>query len=293
MEDVIFPKKLFKPQILILILVILTVFLLALFPWKTAHYLNSYEATVLKDQFSSRLKTKYYQLLSKKNISAIEVLFHAQTLANKSLWIYSRDLLNKKLLLSQLNKDQLKDYELVVLNNNIGLYYESKNDKERQKLKQSIRQQLLKITRFNDFSTKSLQHLARYGTAFELYLLASKLYEKLAYKSLRLKPQWFAQAGKLANQGGDDVKAASLFKSALNSTKSVKNSNIYIESWLSALIRAKQFSDIKAFLNTVKEKPNQYLYNLGTIAKVSAESGYPSIASYLFKHLGPCVALSK
>ena len=286
MEEDIFPKKLFKPQILLLILVTVTILLVVLFPWKTAHYLNSYEASVLKEQFSSTLKTKYYQVLSKKKTSVTEILLLAQTLTNKGLWTFSSNLLSRKLLISQLDSDYLKDYELVVLNNNIGQYYESKNDKEKKKLKRSIRQQLLRITKFYNLSATSLLRLARYSTKFELYPLASELYKKLAHRNLPLKSQWFSQAGELAIQSGDDVKAATMFKSALDSLKSVKNLNLHTKKWLSALIRAKQFSTIKVFINTVKEKPSQYWDNLGTIAKASAESGYPSIASYLFHYLG-------
>ena len=286
MEEVIFPKKLFKPQILLLISVIVALLLVVLFPWKTAHYLNSYEASVLKEQFSSTLKTKYYQILSKNKTPVPEVLLLAQNLANKGLWIFSRNLLSNKLAVNQLDNDQLKDYELVALNNNIGLFFESKNDKEKKKLKQSIRQQLLTITRFNNLSSTTLLHLARYSTTFELYPQASELYKKLADRNLPLKPQWFAQAGKLAIQSGDDVTAAKLFKNALESTKAVKNLNLYTKNWLSALIRAGQFSTIKEFLDVVKDNPNKYWYSLEAIAKVSAESGYPAISSYLFQYLG-------
>lgn len=286
MEEVIFPKKLFKPQILLLILVTVIILLVVLFPWKTAHYLNSYEANVLKEQFSSRLKTKYYQLLSKNKTSVSEVLLLAKNLANEGLWIFSRDLLSNKLAISQLDNAQLKDYEIVTLNNNIGLFFESKNDKEKKRLKQSIHQQLLTITRFNHLSSVTLLQLARYSTTFELYPQASELYKKLAYKNLPLKPQWFAQAGRLAIQSGDDAKAASMFKNALESTKAVKNLNLYTKNWLSALNRAEQFSTIKEFLDIVKDNPSQYWYSLEVIAKVSAESGYPAISSYLFQYLG-------
>ena len=57
------PKKLFNLPILLLIVIVLLFLLLALFPWKTAEYLTHQNANILKEQFSSRLKTEYHQML--------------------------------------------------------------------------------------------------------------------------------------------------------------------------------------------------------------------------------------
>jgi len=286
MKEGFSPKKLFPLNLLLLIFLIVVFLLGVMFPWSSESYLTAQKVSVLKEQFSSRIKTLYYQMLDVENPSAKEVIFLAQVLTNKSLWNLSNNLLSKKMIREKLGASLINDYELIVLNNKIGFFYESQSVEKKKILKHDVQQQLLKISMLNlDFPNSLLQKLAEACGAFELYPLSSVFYERLAQNNLSKRSYWYALAGELAIQSGDDDKAVNMYKKALDSARSVPQLQRYTQSWLSALNRANQLPLLEEFLNSVKSQPDQYPNSLGIIARESAKFGYPLVATYLFHYL--------
>ncbi len=279
------PPRLFTLKLLLLVLGIVLILLFALFPWKSAHYLNSQKVPVLKEQFSSRIKTFYYQMLDKNNPPAKDVLYLASLLTNKSLWEESGRLLSKKLTPKKLADDSVLEYEFVTLNNKMGKYYESQDKEERIILKYKVRQQLISLSKYDKIPDALLIKLAESSKAFGLLPLSSEFYQRLAQNNLQDKAKWYGLAGDLATQSRYDDKAVFLYKKALDTVYSKPQLRLYTEKWLSALERAGQFQQIETFLNQVKQQPEKYPKNLDIIAKKSANLGYPQIATYLFQYL--------
>ena len=279
------PPKLFTLELLLLILGIVLLIMLALFPWESAYYLNNQKVPVLKEQFSSRINTFYYQMLGTANPTAEDVINLARSLTNKSLWEKSENLLSKKLVTKKLEGELVQEYEFVTLNNRMGKYYESQDDEEQISLKYEIRQQLIELSKFKKISNALLLKLAESSKAFGLLPLSSKFYENLAQNKLQDKATLYGIAGDLATQSRYDNKAVILYKKALGTAYSKPQLRLYTKKWLTALGRAGQFLEIEKFFNQVKQKPDQYQNNIEIIARESANLGYPQIATYLFQFL--------
>ena len=290
MQNITPIQKLFNLRILFLIITILTLLLLALFPWKTASYMKQQDPNLLREQFSSRVKTKYYQVLRRSNPDSDNVLSLAQSITEKGLWQASTNLLEKKIDLSTLTQQQLQQYDLNIMRNNIGLYHASSNlIKDNRNLKINVLKQLQKLDQYNNFSNSELQTLAETSADFGLLPLAIKHYYQLAKQNSAYQSQWYAEAGRWANQAADYAEAANAFKSAGDSLSQTTNQamdfNQYTDDWLKASINAQQFEQAKPFLAKVAAHPPKSLTTIEEMANISSQAGFYTIASQLFSTL--------
>ncbi len=279
------PKKLFNLPVLVLITISLLFLLFVLFPWKTLTYLNFQNTTLLKEQFSSRLKTKYYLMLNSENISNSDIITLSQTLRDEGLWKYSSMLLKKKININKLNKQQHQQYMMILLDNYVDAYHASVNKKERIFLKNKVRSQLINIEDFTHLSNQELQTLAELSSDFGLYPLASKFYYQLANKNTTYRSQWFAEAGKNFNQSEDYKSAAEAFKLAGNFVNTEIIYNEFTNDWLTALVKSNQLDQVALFIDNFKQQLPKSHKAIETIANIAIQAGFPEQASYFFAYL--------
>ncbi|HIO91416.1 MAG TPA: hypothetical protein EYG68_01045 [Leucothrix mucor] len=280
------PKKLFNLPILLLIVIVLLFLLLALFPWKTAEYLTHQNANILKEQFSSRLKTEYHQMLKIDKPINSDLLKLAKSLREKGLWNHSTLLLNKKINLPLLNSQQQRQFNLTLLYNYVDAYHApAKNNNEKHQLKINVRHQLQQLEELHSFSNSELQTLAELSADFGLLPLANKLYYRLADTSMRHRSQWFAEAGKQSNQAEDYFGAARAFKLASESSKQETLFNEYTENWLTALINTGQLDQVELFLNDIEQQLPVPSETIEALANICIQAGFFSKASNFFSYL--------
>ncbi len=286
MQNITTIKKLFNLRILFLIITILVLLLLALFPWKTASYMKQQDPDLLREQFSSRAKTTYYQALRRSNPNNDNILSLAQSITKKSMWQESTNLLEKKIDLATLTQQQLRQYDLSIMRNHIGIYHASSSlVKDNRNLKINVLKQLQKLEKHNDFSHSEQQTLAEASADFGLFPLAVKHYYQLAKQNTTYQAQWYAEAGRWANQAADYAGAADAFKSASDALNQATDFNQYTNDWLNALINAKQFEQVKPFLSNVVAQPPESLITVEKMANISYQAGFYTIASQLFSTL--------
>jgi tetratricopeptide (TPR) repeat protein len=241
---------------------------------------------LLREQFSSRIKTKYHQVLRQPNPNSDNILSLALLMTNKNIWQASNNLLEKKIDLSTLTEQQSKQYDLIIMRNNIGIYYASSNlVKDNRNLKINVLKQLQKIDRYKNLSNLQLQTVAKNSADFGLFPLAIKYYYQLANQDSTYQAQWYAKAGQCAIQTGDYAGAADAFKSAGDSLHQTTNFNKYTDKWLKASINAKQFEQIKPFLTNIAAHPPKSLAIIEKMANISYQAGFYTIASELFSTL--------
>ena len=286
MQNVTKIQKLFNLRILFLIITIIVLLLLALFPWKTANYMTLQGPELLREQFSSRVKTKYFQALRQSPTNNAHILSLAQSLTESSLWHESTNLLEKKIDRATLTQQQLQHYDLNIMHNHIGIYHASSSlVKDNRNLQKNVLKQLQILENYTNFSHSALQTLAETSADFGLFPLAVKHYYQLAKQNSTYQAQWYAEAGRWANQSADYSGAVDAFKSASDSLKQPAFFNRYTNDWLSASIQAKQFEQIKPFLTKVVEQPPKSLIIIEQMAKFSYQAGFYPMASQLFSTL--------
>ncbi|MCK5904699.1 MAG: hypothetical protein KAG86_05390, partial [Gammaproteobacteria bacterium] len=286
MQNVTKIQKLFNLRILFLIITIIVLLLLALFPWKTANYMTLQGPELLREQFSSRVKTKYFQALRQSPTNNAHILSLAQSLTESSLWHESTNLLEKKIDPTTLTQQQLRQYDLSIMRNHIGIYHASSSlVKDNHNLKINVLKQLQNLEKYNSFSNSELQTLAETSADFGLFPLAVKHYYQLAKQNSTYQAQWYAEAGRWANQAADYAGAANAFKSAGAALNQATNFNQYTNDWLNASINAKQFEQVKPFLTDVVAQPPESLTIIEKMANISYQAGFYTIASQLFSTL--------
>ncbi len=283
------PQRLFNLPLLLLIIIIPLLLLLALFPWSTAQYMEQQGADLLREQFSSPLKTQYYQLLRGFGKNKKHTLDVAYALREKGLLQASNHLLMEKIIFSGLSSTEQHQYILILLANYIDAYHKASGlMRDKQQLLFKIRIQLQKLEQYDDLSNAELQTLAEASADFGLLPLSIKSYYQLADKSPLYRKQWLAEAGKWANKSENYTEAARAFKLASGiSNKSSKSSNFnsYTEKWLNAAIKANQFEVIKSFFAEIESNIPQSLAVVEKLANISIQAGLYPTASKLFNHL--------
>lgn len=279
------PKKLFNVPILLLITVVLLFLLFVLFPWKAAHYLNSQDTNLLKEQFSSRLKTEYHQMLNSSKNTPDDVLTFAESLRDHGLWKNAITLLNKKIDTSQINKQQQQKYALILLYSNVDAYHSSGNNDNQTSQIHKVRKQLLDLEKYKQFSTSELQTLAELSSDFSLLPLASRFYYRLAEKSMNYRSEWFSEAGRAFNQVENYSDAAKAFKLASDSSKKETIYNEFTHDWLIALIKSDQLDQVKAYLNNIEQQMPNSLKVIEALANICIQAGLPEKASHFFAYL--------
>jgi predicted Zn-dependent protease len=279
-------KKLFNLPILLLIITILLLLLFALFPWTTAQYMDQQTPDLLREQFSSSLKTKYYQILKDSVTDKKNILEVASSLRKKGLWQASTHLLTKKLVFLKLNEVQKRQYNLMLLANSIDAYHKASGlTQDNRQVLFKVRQQLQKLEHYNDFSQTELQTIAKTSADFGLLPLSVTFYYRLANQSAIDRSQWFSEAGKWANQSGDYSEAAKAFKLAGESLNPTANFNQYTEKWLTAMIKSNQFGEIKSFFSKIKNNIPTSLKAVEKLANIAIQAGFYHTSSYLFTYL--------
>ena len=244
------------------------------------------DPNVLREQFSSPAKTKYHQALRLSNPNNDRIISLARSITEKSMWKESTNLLEKKINLATLTQPQLQQYELNIMRNNIGIFHASSNlIKDNRNLKNNVLKQLQTLAEYNNFSNSELQTLAENSADFGLLPLAVQHYYQLAKQSTAYQSQWYAEAGRWANQAADYAGAAEAFKSAGDSLNQANNINQYTDKWLKAAINAKQFEQIKPFLTNIAAHPPESLTTIDKMANISYQAGFYTIASQLFATL--------
>jgi len=282
-------QKLFNLRILLLILITLMLVLLALFPWKTAKYMEQQGSELLREQFSSPIKTEYHQSLKKEKGNPEDILLLAQSMQEKDLWVESTFLLEKKINRSVLTAKQLKKYDLILLHNDIKAFHASSSlIKNNEKLKITVRKHLQKLEEDQGFNFSELQILAETSADFGLFPLAIHWYYQLANSNSIYQSQWLAEAGRWANQSTDYAAAAKAFKSAGEALNQPSNINKYTNDWLNAAINANQLEQIKPFFSKVVQQPPPSFQAVEQLANLSSQAGFYGIASQLFFHLAQC-----
>ena len=238
---------------------------------------------LLREQFSSRTKTAYYQALRQSNPSSDHIFLLAQSITKNGMWQESTNLLEKKIDPTTLTQQQLRQYDLSIMRNHIGLYHASSSlVKDNRNLKINVLKQLQKLENYTNFSNSELQTLAEASADFGLLPLAVKYYYQLAKKNSTYRAQWYAEAGRWANQAADYARAADAFRSASASLNQATNFNQYTNDWLNASINAEQFEQVKPFLTKVVAHPPKSLKTIEKIANISYQAGFYTIASQLF-----------
>lgn len=280
------PTKLFNLPILLLIITVLLLLLLALFPWTTAKYMNQQAPDLLREQFSSRLKTEYYQVLKGSVTSKKNILGIASSLREKGLWQASTHLLTEKIIFSDLSQLLQRQYDLILLENYIGAYYKASGlMRDNRQLLFKVRQQLQKLEQYNNFSMSELQTIAKTSAGFGLLPLAVKFYYRLANKSSNNRSRWFSEAGKWANQSSDYKKATQAFRLACEASKQPSYFNQYTEKWLNAAVNANQLEEIKLFFSAIEKNTPASAKIVEKLANISIKAGLYHTSSYLFEHL--------
>lgn len=279
-------KKLFNLRILLLIVTMLTLLLLALFPWKTAKYMEQQDANLLREQFSSRLKTQYHQVLRQSKNNNDNILLLAQAMKEKGMRQTSRDLLEQKINVATLTPQQSKQYDLILLHNYISAYHASYDlIRDTSILKFKVRKQLQQLEKHNQLTNSELQTLAEISADFGLLPLAVKHYYQLANNKGSYQSQWYAEAGRWANQSAHYASAANAFKLAGNSLPQNTIYNKYTNNWLIASIKANQREKIKPFLQKIKQQAPKSLKKIEAFANISHQAGFYDISSQLFHYL--------
>ena len=279
------PKKLFNLPILLLITAALLFLLFALFPWKTAEYLNLQGANSLKEQFSSRLKTEYFQMLNSSENTPNEVLTFAQSLKDNGLWENSILLLNKKIDISQINQQQQQKYALILLYNYIDAYHLSDNKDSQSIYTNNIRKQLQTLENHKQFSNSELQTLAEFSSDFSLLPLASRFYYRLADKNMTHRSEWLSEAGRAFNHTENYTDASKAFKLASDSSKKETLYNKFTYDWLTALIKSDQLDRVKEFLTTIEYQLPDSPKIIEELTSICIQAGLPAKASNLFAYL--------
>ncbi|MCK5897121.1 MAG: tetratricopeptide repeat protein [Cocleimonas sp.] len=278
-------KKLFNLRLLFLIVIILTLLLLILFPWKTAKYMDQQDTSVLKEQFSSRLKTKFHQALKYPQNNE-HILQLASVMNEKSMWQESTELLTRKIEQSVLSQQQAKRYDLILLHNYIGDYHTSSSlIKDNSTLKTNVRKQLQKLESYTNFTLSEQQTLAENSADFGLLPLAVKQYYQLAQNDSTYRSQWYAEAGQWANKAEDFIQAADAFKLAGEGLQQSSNFNQYTDDWLNASIKANQIEKVQPFLEKIKQHPPKSLKKIEKLANISSQAELYSTASQFFAYL--------
>ena len=279
-------KKLFNLPLLLVIITILLLLLLALFPWTTAQYMDEQAPDLLREQFSSRLKTEYYQILKGSVTEKKNILKVASLLQEKGLWQASTHLLTKKLIFLELNQEQKHQYDLMLLANYTDAYHKASGlTRDNRQLLFKVRQQLQTLEQYNNFSNTELQTIAKTSAGFGLLPLSVKFYYRLAHQSAIDRPQWFSAAGKWANQSGDYAEAAKAFKLASESLNPTADFNQYTEKWLTATIKANQFGEIKSFFSNIENNIPASSKAVEKLANIAIQAGAYHTSSQLFTHL--------
>ncbi len=277
-------KKLFNLPILVLITSALLFLLFALFPWTTAKYLNTQDSNSLKEQFSSRLKTKYHQMISSSQNSTDKILSFAQSLRSHGLWKNAILLLEKKIDPSQISQQQQKKYTLTLLHNYVDAYHSSEN-KNHTAYNNKTRQQLQILESYDKFSNAELQTLAELSRDFGLLPLSSRLYFRLANKDMVYRSQWLSEAGSTLNQAENYTEAAQAFKLASDASNKKTIYNEYTADWLIALIKSDQLDQLEIFLNAIEQQMPESPETIEALANICIQAGYPEKASNFFSFL--------
>ncbi len=284
------PKKLFNLPLLLLIIIIPLLLLLALFPWSTAKYMEQQGANLLREQFSSPLKTQYYQLLRGFAKNKEHTLDVAYSLREKGLLQASKHLLTEKIIFSGLSSAEQHRYLLILLANYIDAYHKASGlIRDKHQLLFKIRVQLQKLEQYDDLSNAELQTIAEASADFGLLPLSIKSYYQLADKSPLYRKQWLAEAGKWANKSENYTEAARAFKLASEISNKGANKalsfNSYTEKWLNAAVKANQFKMLKPFFVEIENNIPQSLEVVEKLANISVQAGLYATASKLFNHL--------
>lgn len=279
------PQQLFNVPLLLLITAALLALFFALFPWKTANYLEREDSLVLKEQFSSRLKTEYHQMLKNDSKNNHAVLALADTLGDKGLEEASIKLLEKKINQGTLNTAQQLQLDLILLKVKMNLYHKSSGlVKDNTIEKNAVKDQLQIVATYQNLSPAQMQSLAEASADFDLFPQAVSVYYQLADNNTTHRAEWLYEAGKWANQTRDYNEAANAFKLASESLHSTTYTK-YSDDWLNAAVNAQQHDQVSDFLKTlIQDIPNDPLI-VEKLANISAQAGYPKIASKLFNHL--------
>ena len=249
-------QKLFSLPVLLLITAVLIGFLLLLFPWKSANFLDSQESGTLKEQFSSRLLTEYHEALRAPATSNSEVLTFASQLTKKGLWKQSGVLINEKLDPLALTTKQRKQLSTIQLRNYLDAYYTaSASGEDFTNTQLDVRQHLQDLEDYQNLSPKELVALAKASTNFGLLPQAVKIYFRLAEIDTVRRARWLAEAGRWSGHAGDPVSAARAFKAASRLVKGSDRYNAYTYAWLKAATKAGQVKAVKDFLDEAKYQP--------------------------------------
>lgn len=280
------PQKLFNLPILLFIITILLLLLLALFPWSTAKYMGQQGSDLLREQFSSRLKTQYYQVLKSFGKDTKKTLDTAYLLREKGLLQASTHLLTEKIVFNELSQSEQLRHDLILLANHTDSYHKASGlMRDNRQLLFKIRVQLQKLEQYDDLSNSELQTIAEASADFGLLPLSINFYHQLANNSPAYRAQWLAEAGKWANQSGDYAEAAKAFKLASDTLKPHATFNQYTEKWLNATVKANQVDVIKPFFTAIENKLPQSPIVVKKLADISVKAGLYTIASQLFNHL--------
>ncbi|MGB1310579.1 MAG: tetratricopeptide repeat protein, partial [Leucothrix sp.] len=279
-------QQLFTKPILALIAIVLIGFLLLLFPWKSASFLDKQAPSNLKEQFSSRLLTEYHEALRQTNLTNQQALLLASQLTQKGLWKQSGELLNEKLKQPTLSDEQKKQLSTIQLRNYLDAYYTAAaSGEDFDNTQQNVRQHLQDLEDYQNLSNNELIALAKASTNFGLLPQAVKIYSRLAEVDIPQQAKWLAEAGRWSAHAGDPVSAAKAFKAASQLVSGNDHYNAYTYAWLKAANKAGQRDEVKAFLDEAKYPLPSSVNALVLLANASLEAGLPESASDLFGHL--------
>lgn len=278
-------SRLFSLPVLIILIILVAAVLFVLYQYSNGQFVSGQSAEVLKSQYANPLQARYQQTLQGEP-AAEDVMDLAEQLAKQGYREESAQLLAQKLP-ANLATDLSQRAAELRLKNALDSYYLASDAQQSLVTEESfldVRAQLQTMGDFSSLSDEELATHAKHSVDFKLLPQAAQLYVQLAERTQQA--QWWAEAAKWSEQGGDAVSAEAQLQQAMQTAGDAEEKQLYTHAWMQQAIKADKHAQVEAYIRkhsdvAVANEPEDLLQ----LAEISQRLGRPELTAQLYTQL--------